>query len=154
MARPTNLTSAVQEKIVAYLRAGAYVETAVVAAGVGKTQFYDWLKRGAAGEATYVAFAAAVEEAQAQSEMRDLALIGKAAETQWQAAAWRLERRLPQRWGRHERHEVSGPNGGPISVAVLSAADLAAKIDALAVTTRDAAAAPAGDASADPGEAD
>lgn len=28
-------------------------------------------------------------------------LIGKAAENQWQAAAWRLERKFPDRWGRN-----------------------------------------------------
>ena len=32
---------------------------------------------------------------------------GKAAgEGSWQAAAWRLERKFPERWGRREHHEL------------------------------------------------
>lgn len=32
----------------------------------------------------------------------------------WRAAAFILERRHPDRWGRQERREISGPGGGPI----------------------------------------
>ncbi len=31
----------------------------------------------------------------------------------WQAAAWRLERKMPHKWG---RHEVTGADGGAIQV--------------------------------------
>jgi hypothetical protein len=41
----------------------------------------------------------ALEQADAQAEVRDILLIGKAAQTNWKAAAWRLERRFPDRWG-------------------------------------------------------
>jgi hypothetical protein len=34
----------------------------------------------------------------------------------WQAAAWRLERKKPHKWGRHEPHEVTGADGGAIEV--------------------------------------
>jgi len=51
-------------------------------------------------EAPYVKFSNAVEKALAEAEMRDVMIIGKAASEQWQAAAWRLERKFPQRWGR------------------------------------------------------
>jgi len=42
----------------------------------------------------------AVEKAQAGAEMTSIALINRASEMQWQAAAWRLERKHPDRWGR------------------------------------------------------
>ena len=35
-------------------------------------------------------------------------IIHDASETTWQAAAWWLERRFPDRWGRKQRHEISG----------------------------------------------
>ena len=129
MPRPTKLTPKLQERIAGFVRAGAYVETAAAAAGVSKVTLYAWLKRGAADEGPFAAFAEAIEEAQALAEMRDLALIGKAAETEWTAAAWRLERKFPDRYGRRTRlehsgpdgskvsHEVSGPAGGPIEVS-------------------------------------
>ena len=118
MPRPTKLTPKLQERIAGFVRAGAYVETAAAAAGVSKVTLYAWLKRGAAGEGPFAAFAEAIEEAQALAEMRDLALIGKAAETEWAAAAWRLERKFPDRYGRRTRLEHSGPDGSPMQYEV------------------------------------
>jgi hypothetical protein len=36
---------------------------------------------------------------QAEAESRDVALIAKAATEDWKAAAWRLERKAPRRYG-------------------------------------------------------
>lgn len=113
--RPTKLTSEVQHRIVQAIQAGNYMETAAAYAGINKSTLYLWLKRGARekerleknsrarmrkAEAPYVKFSNAVEKALAEAEMRDVMIIGKAASEQWQAAAWRLERKFPQRWGR------------------------------------------------------
>ena len=121
--RPSRLTAEMQESICTALRAGNYMETAAAMNGVSKVSIYSWLKRGArerdrlatssrqkasTSEAQYLAFLNAVEKAQAQSESRDVALIGRAAETQWQAAAWRLERKHYTRWGRKQQLEHSG----------------------------------------------
>lgn len=40
-----------------------------------------------------------MEKAQAESESRDVAIIAKAASDDWKAAAWRLERKQPRRYG-------------------------------------------------------
>ncbi len=104
--RPCKLTPAIQSKIVEYIHAGAYIETAAAAAGISKDTLYAWLRRGARGDGTrFREFSDAVERALAQAELRDLLIIGKAAQTQWQAAAWRLERKCPDRWGRKVRIE-------------------------------------------------
>jgi hypothetical protein len=114
--RRPKLTPEVQALIVTYLRAGNYVETAAVLAGIHKDTFYDWVKRGRRGEAQYEAFVLEIDRAMAHAEAREVARIVKAAEREWQAAAWRLERRYPQRWGRLVRQELSGPEGGPLEV--------------------------------------
>lgn len=99
--RPTKLTPELQASVVEAIRAGNYVETAAAFAGIDKTTLYDWLRQGAtAGSGPYHEFSHAVKAAQAAAEVRDVMLIGKAAATQWQAAAWRLERKFPDRWGR------------------------------------------------------
>lgn len=143
MPRILKLTPALIEKIVGYLRAGAYVETAAAAAGISKQTLYTWLRRAVdenEEDPIFAKFAAAVEEAQALAEVRDIALIGKAAETQWQAAAWRLERKSPERWGR--KVELSG--GLNLNVDTASLAQRIAALSAAGVEAALSDAAPAG----------
>src|SRR5689334_15558633 len=115
-ARRTKLTPEIQERIANFLRAGNYIETAVACANLHKDTFYEWCKKGREGIEPFASFVAAVDKAVAESEARDVALISKAATDNWQAAAWRLERKMPLKWGRRERHELSGPGGRPISI--------------------------------------
>jgi hypothetical protein len=102
----SKLTPELQEKILLHLRVGAYVETAAACAGIHKDTFYEWMKKGARGIAPYAAFADAVHKAIAESESRDLATVLKASTKYWQAAAWRLERRFPEKYGRNDRVKV------------------------------------------------
>lgn len=122
MARPTKLTGDVQERICNALRAGNYQETAAQYAGISAKTFYEWMKRGESddeSEQIYREFREAVESAKASAEVRDVALIDRAAhDGSWQAAAWKLERKYPHRWGRVHRTEISGPEGKPLHVEV------------------------------------
>lgn len=144
--RPDKLTEERARKIVNLIASGSYVETAAAACGVSKNTLYDWLKRGArAPHGKFKKFADDVAEAAAKAEARDVLVIDRAAsghdvvrttrkiekgivveetttttrEFDWRAAAWRLERKFPKRWGLIERIEHSGPDGGPIPVDVL-----------------------------------
>ncbi len=107
------------EKITNLIRAGNYREVAAASVGISKSTFFEWLSRGARGEEPYTVLAAEVEKADAQSEMRDVVLIGKAAEMQWQAAAWRLERKNPKRWGRKDGLTLTGDENKPVAVTVI-----------------------------------
>lgn len=103
MARPSKLTPEVRERIVAVLRSGAYVQQAAEAAGIGRSTFDDWMRRGeseAEKDAPYRELREAVEQARAEAEARHVALIAKASARSWQAAAWLLERQYPDRWGK------------------------------------------------------
>jgi len=156
-----NITAA--DRIVQCIRMGGYHETAAATAGVDKTTLYEWLKVGAqatdlhqrqgvplskltAHQLRCMEFSHAVAEAEALSEMDDVATAAELAaggrvhkvvttkrdkdgnvleavertETLQPNAAvltWRLERRFPDRWGRR-RIEVSGPDGEAIPVEV------------------------------------
>jgi transposase len=116
--RPTRLTPELQAKLCDAIRAGNYMETAAAFAGIRKATLHNWLRRGARqSQGIYHAFSEAVEKALADSEARDVALIAKAAaEGQWQAAAWRLERKFPDRWGRRDRHQVEANIQGTVKV--------------------------------------
>jgi hypothetical protein len=66
-----------------------------------------WIRLGKAQKrGRYKRFFEAIEKAQAEAEARDVALIAKAATTDWRAAAWRLERRLPRKYGPRVRLAV------------------------------------------------
>ena len=106
-------------EIAQYLRAGNYIETTAALVGIHRDSVYEWLKRGNAEiervsksnrakirkrEAIFVEFTDTVKKAQAQSEAMLVGLIGQAAQKNWTAAAWRLERKYPDKWGRTERN--------------------------------------------------
>jgi transposase len=117
VGRKVALTVEVADRIVQLLRAGNYVETAVAAAGIGRATFYEWLERGvpegsAQADAPFRAFRERVDRAKAEGEARNVALIVKAAATNWHAAAWMLERQYPDRWGRPGTQRTGG-GGAP-----------------------------------------
>lgn len=131
--RPTVLTPEVTDTILTLVRAGNYLEVAAAAAGVSRDSLFEWLKRGARerrsvtdgkrqkprkSEQPFVDFSDALQKARGTSEAADLEVIRRAAVKNWQAAAWRLERKHPQRWGRRERHEITGKDGGPVKSEV------------------------------------
>jgi transposase len=105
--RPSKAAPEVMGEFLKAIRAGNYIETAAAYAGLSKQSVYDWMKKGARKESPeFIGFLDAVKKAQAQNEARDIALISKAAEKQWQAAAWKLERMFPARWGQRIRVTV------------------------------------------------
>lgn len=112
--RPTILTPELQKQIADVIRAGNYMETAASFAGISKNTLYDWMKRGARErrrvedtgrkalkrEEPYLQFSDAIEKALAESEIRDVMRISEASKTDWKAAAWRLERKSPEKFGK------------------------------------------------------
>lgn len=122
MPRPTKLTEDVQDRILAALRAGNYMETAARYAGIDESTLHRWIARGNdTDDEPYHQFCKAVEKARAEAEVRNVHLIQGAAQGgTWQAAAWFLERSFPGRWGRRDKVEHSGPDGGPITLKGLA----------------------------------
>lgn len=177
-ARPgalTKLTLVRLKKIVTVLVAGNYVGTACEFAGIGRSTFDEWRRRGetemarvnamrnhdadalmeefdgkdprqpnAKGEPSdkaspeymwanrpkpfkveewpYVVFQAQIMQARAAAEVRALHQINSAMGTNWQAAAWFLERTKPDQYGRRERINLEGSaEGEPIKVVTVDA---------------------------------
>lgn len=101
--RPTKLTPKMRKEIVDLLKAGNYIGTACILAGVSTSTYYRWIN--AANKSTrpnkYTKFRDEVEKAKAFAEARDVASITKHSEKHWQSAAWRLERKHPESWGKN-----------------------------------------------------
>jgi len=129
MGRPRELTPELQTTIEMMLKAGNYLETAADYSGCPMENIRRWMRRGARehkrmirarlanpsrDEAIFRNFWLALKKARATSEASDLEIIRRASAKNWCAAAWRLERKNPKKWGRKDRAEISGPGGGPI----------------------------------------
>jgi transposase len=94
MARKSKYTPEVVKKITDAIRLGATYELAASYAGIAQSTFFEWMN-------TKPEFAEQVKEAEGAGAMQWLAKIEKAAsDGNWQAAAWKLERRYPERYGR------------------------------------------------------
>jgi hypothetical protein len=140
----SKLTPELQKRFIDALKVSLYIETAAAFAGITPQTVRNWIRWGheEGGKRIYREFAIAVDQALAQVEMLDLQAIRAASKDAWQASAWRLERRFPERWGRVDRvvNEHMGPDGGPIQtedVSQLSDAERAARVTALLELARD-----------------
>jgi hypothetical protein len=152
IGRPTALTPEVIEDVRRLLPVVLYVETVADYLGVDRTTVRKWLKRGAKEEKRlrrtpgakanqkeilFREFFLVYKKGLAEGLFCDLATIKKASADQygedgqiirkgeWQAAAWRAERRFPDLWGRRDKLEHSGIGGKsiPVSLEDLAAAD-------------------------------
>ena len=107
--RPTKYTPPTVAKITDALRGGNTRRASCAAGNISADTFANWLK-------DYSVFSDAVEKAEGEAELRNLAVIQDATKTTWQAAAWWLERKHKAEWS--SRVEQTGADGSPVKVIV------------------------------------
>ena len=101
--RPPKFDVERAEAILTAVRAGNYLETASAFAGVDPDTLRRWIRHGARQEkGQYADFCGALKKAQADAEAGGVARIATAATKQWQAAAWLLERKSHEKWGKKQ----------------------------------------------------
>lgn len=141
--RPSKMTDTAIDAFLQATRIGVSRELAAQAAGWSRSAALGYLEDARAArdraetgehltakERRLVDFLDATEKAEGEMARNCLALIVRAAQERrhWTAAAWLLERRYPETYGR--RTELVGKDGGPIQVEV-GAEDLLARLRAL-----------------------
>lgn len=117
--RKPKLTPARQNKIVEALRRGNTRRAAARLAGIGQSTLSLWLakgREGTKGDDRYVDLLARVTKAEAEAESRMVETIVEASVDTWQAAAWYLERRYPDDFGKRIRADISVDE--PIEIVV------------------------------------
>lgn len=119
--RPSKLTPELQKDICNYLLAGNFVETVCDLVGISKETFYAWVKRGERGwksdrDGGYVEFSDAIKRAVAQVEVLTVNDLRKGPQN-WQAKAWWLERRHPDKWGNRGKSQVE--HSGDLGIKVI-----------------------------------
>lgn len=99
------------QRILTAIRMGATYRLACDYAGISEDTFGRWRDQ-------HADFAAQLKEAEGAAVVGWLAKIEQAAsDGNWQAAAWKLERRYPDMYGR-QRMEVTGAEGGALKIEV------------------------------------
>ena len=103
MAQGRAVTGEQVEKMLAALRLGMTRRAAAAAAGYSKSTFYRMIEHDDGTLRT------AIENAEGEAEATYSALVAKAAAEpkNWTAAAWWLERRHPDDYGRRDRVDVT-----------------------------------------------
>jgi len=118
--RKTKLDEKRLKKVVEGITAGLPYDTACALAGITYQTFLNWMRAGEAAESgKFFEFFEEVKKAEAIAESVHIANIKNAGKSGvWQADAWMLERRHPEKWGRREqiKQEISGPEGEPLKV--------------------------------------
>lgn len=122
--RKTKLTPERHDKIVRLIAAGNYAVIASKASGIAEDTYYEWLNRGKNDTenhktSIFTRFSEAIHEAEAKAEADMVILIKTAAVNgNFQAAAWYLERKQADRWGRSDKlkQEITGAGGIPLSL--------------------------------------
>ena len=107
--KPYKYNDEVVTRLTQALRAGNTRRASCAYSGISEDTFANWL-------ADKSEFAEAVKKAESDAEVRNVAIIQKAADSTWQAAAWWLERKHKAEWS--SRVEQTGADGSPVKVIV------------------------------------
>lgn len=111
--------------IIEGLLAGNSRSNAFKLTGLHVDSVFEWLRKGRERPEEYpqyVQLLADIEFAEATFESDQVGIVKAAADAgTWQAAAWWLERRKPQEWGRHEtvRHDMPAIPAQQVNVLIL-----------------------------------
>jgi transposase len=121
--RKSKLDNDRREKLLKAIRVGNDKKVACALAGISEATLYRWLEQSKKKNSTpeLREFRESLERAEAEAEVLKVSRIAQAADNgRWQAAAWWLERKYPERWGQQTKikAEVSGPDGQPIAISV------------------------------------
>lgn len=107
-------------QLLAAIRGGSDLDTACHFAGLSTNQVYRWLERGKieaeriesglksiAAETNFVTFWNDLKKARADAIVRNVSVIQKAGQENWKAAAWWLERTLPETYGKRSTNKTA-----------------------------------------------
>ena len=106
--RPEKFTPEIAQKITLAVEGGMFPAQAAQWAGVSPATYYSWTKRARDGDPEFLEFLESIRTAEASSEISNVTRVRGAAGGDWKAAAWFLERRFRNRWGRNVKVKHAG----------------------------------------------
>jgi len=123
MPAKRKLDMAMIEKAKKIARQGNYRSTIAAQLGVSRRTIYNWLSQGEADrdhnvKSLHRTFCEEVTAAEGEAELEAVQTILEAGKKQWQACAWFLERRYPDRWGLKRREDTDEEESNPLEALV------------------------------------
>jgi hypothetical protein len=106
--RRTLLNAKLQKQICGYLSDCCTIRTACEASGISETSFFEWIRRGEAGERPFAQFTQAVTRARGRAKARLVRSI--LSEKDWRARLEILARVFPDEYGRRDLVPPTEPN--------------------------------------------
>jgi len=99
------------------LSVGAYIEDACIFAGISSRQFRRWRELAEQNVEPYVSRWEEISKSESQAIVRNLFNIQNSANNgSWQASAWLLERKYPDKFGRKDSLAVASSGGNQYDV--------------------------------------
>lgn len=128
MARPSKLTPEFIEAVASLVRGANLPVRAAIAKGVARSTFFSWTARGRAAaarrkggtevpaeEQPYLDLVDALDQAESENQAILVNAVFKGALENPKLALDLLRHRYGE-WSEKQRHEVSGPGGGPLQI--------------------------------------
>lgn len=115
------------DKIIGLVQQGIPIVHAVEFCGFAKTSLYEWVER-------YPEAREEMEQAKAEGELRLVHGLYEAAARDPRFGLEMLSRRRTAEWGKQDRVEVTGKDGGPIESSSLTRGEALDKLAAMAST--------------------
>ncbi len=114
MPRKSKLTKELIKEAYKLVVAGNYDKDVYPILGIEKTTWYRWLSEGERSKSGLKReFWDTIKRAEKEAVARNVALIQRAAqEGNWQAAAWWLERKYPEQWGKRDNVNLTADKDG------------------------------------------
>jgi hypothetical protein len=111
VSRPPKYTPQRAERVLQAIHSGCTRAAAASHAGIDETTLYRWVGR-------YASFASDLRAREDEVEIRAVATVQQAWRDDWRAAAWWLERRRPEAYGRRFFEGLADGAGNPAAMQV------------------------------------
>src|SRR3990167_4887970 len=112
------------DELCKYVRAGNTHLDSAILSGISEETFYKWkrekTKDGSPNPDYHIQFSEALKKAEQECKARNIAIIQRAADKSWQAAAWYLERRYHDQYALKTVMEHSSDPEKPLTIKIVS----------------------------------
>lgn len=116
--RRTKLTPEVSKRLTQAIQVGATYQLACQFAGITFQTFLNWKARAARGDRQFLELFDGITRVEGEAAVKWLAIIEQHAMDNPAWAAWKLERRYPDMYGRQRVELTGAKDAAPVSITV------------------------------------